>query len=190
MKIKDFDDAINLGVASADWSRMEKWIVENSSFVYDNFTEEANFPEDVFGSIINLFNQKKFLDAEGSHNVLSIIESDWAILTNQQKERLMPLLEKSYYHFRDAMSWFLISEIFGRFYCNEASLQTLCRLNYGQQLEASSLLPMGIHYVATSCPDAHVREAAVNALKRMSNDSNELTSEEASKFLERLRVDV
>lgn len=108
----------------------------------------AVFSEDVFRAILDLITKKEYLEMDESHKLLFLFESDWGRLNDGQKESLLPALESAYTRFKDRMSIFVISELLGEYYCNEASFLVLTRLRTVSNEIARAFVPHGFEHLA------------------------------------------
>jgi len=185
-----FEEVISRAVATGDWSNLEEWITKESSFSfnYGSSPDDAPFSDQVFDLILGLLKQQEFLEAEGSFNVLRILEYDYSTLSDHQKEELLPALEAAYSKFRSSTSWFIISELLGEYFGNDAALQTLCRLRSISDEDSRSLLPMGLLHIAKKCNDPDLSERACVTLMQMRDDTSEQVLSEVEAAVQALEL--
>jgi hypothetical protein len=176
------DEALLQAILAADSSQMY-------TYAYDLETSLLGvelFPVEHFELLMKLLCQTAFLEAEGSWHFLKLLESNWGILSDYQKEQLLPALEAVYGCFTDWMSWFVISEILGSYYANEQALQSLQRLKNLPQEGPRSFVPHGLEHIVKDCKDQRVAKMAFVELLQMKADPSEDVRDEAEISLERL----
>lgn len=132
------------------------------------------FPENYFALFLKLMKQQEFLALEhGSSDLLFILKFEWELLSDSQKERLLPALETSYAAFTDWMCWFNISALLGEFFADEKALQVLCRLKTIQAEGPRSLVPHGLEHLISDSGDDRLAKIAYAELLDMKNDPSE-----------------
>lgn len=134
------------------------------------------FPEHYFALFLKLMKQQEFLELEhgyGASALLHILEFEWELLSDSQKERLLPALETSYAAFTDWMCWFDISVLLGEFFADERALQVLCRLKTIQAEGPRSLVPHGLEHIISDSGDDRLAKKAYAELLAMKNDPSE-----------------
>ena len=123
---------------------------------------------------------------QGAWHLLFWFECDWGLLTDSQKETLVPVLEEVYENFSEYMAHFVISELLGRFLCNEQSLGILRRLDKKLRARneiARAAIPVGLGYLASHPTNVLLREAAIKELRRMTLDQSPEVRDEAALIL-------
>lgn len=174
-------DAIKRG----DSLRLRKLVVKEAYLNEDETeSEAAKFSEHTFQLILDLMNDQKYLNMEGAYELLRMFEYKWECLSVDQRERLLPALEASYEGFRDWMSQFVISELLGRNYCNEAAFKALRRLKKVNLEKARSLVAMGFDYIAKKSSDKDLVKGAKAELMDMQSDVSKIVRDEATAFLQ------
>jgi hypothetical protein len=163
--LKEFTDKIDLYL-----------IVEES-------TAGDLFPETVFDFALKLMDCEVFLASERSSKLLMIFETDWVRLSEQQKEKLLPALGKSFERFRDSMSCFISSELLGEYYCNEDAFNLLYQLKKTSNLPARAFIPHGFEHIAKSAKDPKLRTKALAELKTLRLDPSPEVQAEAAESL-------
>jgi hypothetical protein len=188
MNADGFEAAVREGIATGKWERLEDWIWEECTFVDNEGTpsEGDSFSGEVFQNILSLLRQQDFLDADGSFNVLRILENEWALLSGPQKEQLLPALLQAYPKFKDWMSWFLIAEILGDYFVTPAALDALRQLKGCRDEKARSLIPMGLGDMVKKSPDEDLAGRAYRELIGMRNDPSEAVRGEVETSLQRI----
>ena len=107
---------------------------------------------------------------DGSFELLMVFEYDWGRLSDEQKRRLLLSISTSYENFSDWMSYFVISELLGEYYCNEASFTVLCELRRTSNEVARSLVPHGFEHIAKDAESSDLRRQALEQLLSMKED--------------------
>lgn len=188
MNAEGFEAAVREGVATGKWGRLEDWIREECTFVDSEGTpsEGDSFSGEVFQSILSLLRQQDFLDADGSFNVLRILEHEWVLLSDPRREQLLPALVEAYPQFKDWMSWFVISELLGDYYVTPAALDALRKLKGCRDETARSLVPMGLGDMVKKSPDKDLAGRAYRELLGMRNDPSEAVRGEVETSLQRI----
>ena len=183
MKIAQlYNKAVYKGIETGDWNFLESCFIEMSEYEGD----PSVFPEGVFEQITQLLSTTCFLQATGSHNVLRLLQYDWDILSDDQKQKLLSLFEESYFKFKDTLSCFLIAEILGLRYCNAESLDLLNKLSMGALEDVRVFIPMGFFNIASNSSNAQLRIESYRALARMRNDISAIVRAEATNLLAQL----
>ncbi|MBD2578791.1 hypothetical protein [Oscillatoria sp. FACHB-1406] len=142
------------------------------------------FPDRYFNLILDLLKKEAFLKAKSSYHFLFILElGNWHTISEKQKEELLPLLNNSYGLFADWMSCFVITELLGECYANEAALNILCRLKKTEAETPRSLVPHGFQHFITDSDDPKLVKKAYEELLQMKEDSSEKVRDEVNEHL-------
>jgi len=175
-----FRELVEDALLQGKWTHLKDWISDHSSFTFDGETlpEDGTFDQGVFEEIIALLNRDSFLHSNGSSNVLLFFRYDWAILTGEQKKQLLPAIVLAYPKLRDQLSWYVISELLGRFSADKGALDALHELKSVADDNQRSLIPTGLERLIKNSNDAAVREDAYNELKEMKNDPSDEVRQE------------
>lgn len=144
------------------------------------------FPDEVFQLIANLLNQNYFLESEESRHILYLLRSNFDLLSETQKNVIFLELKNSYANFRDWMSWFTISEIFGECFQNEQALQALRELKQINNEHPRSFIAHGLEHIAKS-QDYNLARKALDELVLLKNDPSERVRYEVDLSLKRLQ---
>jgi hypothetical protein len=145
-----------------------------------------HFSEHNFELILALLDRRELLEMDGSFYILRVLENDWELLSDEQKQRLLPALETAYGLFKDWMSWFAISELLGEYFGDEQALQSLSRLKTVRAEGPRSLVPHGLEHIVKGARDEDLASRAYTELLSMRNDPSEQVREEAKLSLQRL----
>ena len=148
--------------------------------------EEDVFPNPIFDMIMQLMTDESFLKMVNSHNLLMLFEYDWARLREDQKDRLLQAFSTAYDQFSDWMSYFVISEILGEYYCNGAAYQLLVKLMKTTNETARALIPHGFEHIVKDAQDSSLRKRAMSGLLSMKNDRSVRVKDEVEESLSHL----
>jgi hypothetical protein len=143
--------------------------------------------DDVVDLIIHFLNEQPFLEVEGSHHLIMLIQVLWAEIPDARRVSLLPELEGAYGRFRDWMSWFVISEILGECVGDERSFQILLRLRSSTADHPRSFIPHAFEHVIKSSHDRTLASRAQAELARMADDPSVQVREEVARSLQRLK---
>lgn len=185
MKIDTFTAALQKAFREGDWSDFEHWTLEGCSysFEYGFNAYHGPFDEEIFEEILRLMRDPRFQHISNAHSVVIMFETDWSQLSEEQKERLLPYLEKAYGHFSDEMVQFVIAELLGRFYRTETALEVIRRLRQSRVEKDIVYLPMALGYLARFATHSSVAQQALNDLLQMQTDPYESVREEVEHTL-------
>jgi hypothetical protein len=169
-------------IAASDGTRLREhaYTMETSALEADHFAEHD------FELILDLLNQRNFLEMTGSFYILRVLENNWESLSDEQKERLLPALETAYGLFNDWMSWFVISELLGEYFGDEQALRVLSHLKSLHGEGPRSLVPHGLEHIVKGAGDEDLVRKAYTELSGMGNDPSEQVRDEVSLSLQRL----
>jgi hypothetical protein len=189
MDLPGFERAVRHGIETSGWELLEEWTLEHGSASFDFGAPPGSAPflDLIFDYLLELLQRKDFLLARGSYRVLLLFESEWSLLTDCQKEQLLPALIVAYPRFRDWMSWFVISEILGRFFGDEPAFRALCFLK--ETVTAArprSLVPMGLERIVKGASDNHLARKACSVLMAMRDDPAKSVRDEVETSLRRI----
>ena len=173
MSEADISKAFAEAIEKGDSSIFDACVTQISEFCFrESQPEQTAFPEHIFDHILELMSREEFLQMDGSHNLLLLFEYDWARLTAHQKEKLLEAIRKSYDRFTDGMSYFVISELLGEYYCNEAAFRVLTQLQTTSYETARSLVPHGYEHIARDGESAALRKMSLDRLASMAKDDS------------------
>lgn len=139
----------------------------------------APFPDDLFAQYMSLLADPLFRGHEDAWNFVRQAEDSWELLSASQREQLRPLLIESFDKWAHWMGAFVIGELLGRRYGDQAALETLGKLARGATMPARGLVPHGLETLARQTADVELRQGAVHVLHELEKDADELVREEA-----------
>jgi hypothetical protein len=187
--VEQFQQAVDQGVQHGDWSLLETWGLRYSSDTFDSGAPKGTAPfcDGIYRRILGLLTQQEFLGANDSFNVLWVLEKNWSILSDDQKLELLPALVEAYPKLRDETAWFVISELLGRFYCDERAFQALCQLKASVTEEGPrSLIPMGFERIIRGTESNDLRARALSQLNELKDDPSEEVRDEVEESFARI----
>ena len=183
--VKGIADAIS----ARDIGMLDYYVRQAATYCFkESQLDQGAFSRDIFSLIISLMDDPKFLEMEGSHHLLIIFEYDWGILLEEQKMELLQAIRRSYEKYRETMSYFVISELLGEYYCNEASYQVLCELQSTANEAARYFIQHGFEHIAKDANNPHLRKRALSSLSAMKNDKSSKVRNEVDESLSNLRI--
>jgi hypothetical protein len=151
---------------------------------------EANgrAPDRAFRDLTRLLGRPDFQSAEGSWHLIVLFERYWSLMSERRKNRLLHVLEATFASFKDPVTWFLISEILGEYYHDEAAFDVLCRLDASCPELPRSLVPHGLeHLIKNREPGSDLYRRAYRKLNELALDLSETVRYEVTLSLERLQ---
>jgi hypothetical protein len=180
--------AILEAVRKSDSGMLERCTVLAPVLSYTVVSESGQdtFSDRIFDLILQLLEQEEYLQMQGSSYLVHMLELEWDMLSQEQKDTLLPGLETAYGRFRDWLSSFLITEILGECYANQKALDCVCRLESQKDLQHRALLPHAFEHLVRDSKDQDVKKKALERLRAMKNDPSENVVAEATLSLGRL----
>jgi hypothetical protein len=177
-------EALNDVVRSANAIQIEEYyLTVNTEFLGFGF-----FPEHWFDFILTLLETKELLNLqEGSWSFLWLFELNWSDLSNDQKKRMLPVLERSYGLFKESRSHEEILTLLGEYFCNEDAFETLCRLSKIREEVPRSWVPQGFEQIISNSKDSELTKVAGFELLRMSNDPSDLVRNAVKFSIQKLK---
>ncbi len=163
---KIIEEAIEQAITAGEEVQMQ----ECANAILATMSMKNYFSEYYFDMIISLLRQKEFLASNGSWHFLKVIQFNFQLLSDAQKDSLLPLLETSYSAFTDWMSWFVISEILGQCFADGRAFEILCSLKSLVETEPRSLIPHGFEHIAKESHNEALARKAYAELLQMRDD--------------------
>ena len=153
----------------------------------NNVLEEGIFPSDTFKGLLAIFAEDKFQHSDGSWKLIRVFEENWELLSAEQRNTLLPVLEAHYQSFSDWMACFVISGILGELYKDAQAFQALCRLSTCSKEVPRSFIPHGFEHVVSDTPDAELAMRALAELTKMQTDHSSIVRDEVNESLGRIK---
>jgi hypothetical protein len=177
-------EALNDAIRSADIIKFEDYCLT----IDVEFFGFGFFPEHWLNFILELLDKKESLNLEkGLWRLFWIFEFNWDDLSNDQKKRVLPVLERNYRLFKDCESHDRISSLLGKFFCNEDAFETLCRLTKIPEEVPRSSVPHGFEQIISDSKDPYLAKMAWIKLQRMKNDSSKLVRDKVESSIQQLK---
>jgi hypothetical protein len=143
------------------------------------------FPPTLFEWLLERIRMPEFLAMDGSWHLLYIFDSNWELLGDEERSRLLVTLESLYSRFEDWMSCFTITELLGNRYADRRAFEALERLGSTPSDVQRSLIPHGFEHLALGA-DARVAAEALARLQAMARDPSDLVRDEVAKALRKV----
>ncbi|MDY6780948.1 MAG: hypothetical protein SW833_00025 [Cyanobacteriota bacterium] len=176
-------DAIEQAIESGQEMQMQE-CASAISFATSRF---SYFPSEYFELIVRNLQKENFLKSNESWHLLHTFDSgNWYTISDQQKDKLLLLLETAYPAFSDWMSCFFISELLGSRYANEGAFEVFCRLKKIEAEMPRSFVPHGFEHIVTDSSDRQLQQRAHTELLQMKNDPSEEVRGEVKTSLQRI----
>jgi hypothetical protein len=169
MNEQELQDVLKQAITTGNGEQLRDYSQEMELLAED----VDHFPPSSFDLILTLMLQQTFLEMEGSHGLLLLFEYTWAFLSDDQKDRLLPVLESTYGRFTDWLSWFVITELLGKYFGDDRALMVLHRLRALESEVPRSLVPQGLQHIVKSSSDKDLARRAYEELLQMKNDPSE-----------------
>ena len=103
--------------------------------------------------------------------LIYFLNNNWEALSADQRQILRKLLERAFDRYQDWMGAFVVSEVLGERYPDEATLAVLTRLGQNAQLPSRAAVPHGLEVLAKTAPEESLRELAVRRLRDLQESS-------------------
>jgi hypothetical protein len=149
----------------------------------------TQLPDEVVEDLLGFVASERFRAMEDSWRLLYFIDDNWDLLGSRHRERLRPVLEEAFDGFQSFMGAFVIGEILGRRYADDAALRVLDRLADGAALPARALVPHGLETLARATDDKRLREQAIGRLRELAASPTHEVREEATDSLRKVAAD-
>lgn len=181
---------IELAIRSAivnDEKETKRYIEQLDDFLI-GFTE---FPADLFAGMIHYLGDERIIQSKCSSSLMWIFESNWNLLSENQKLKLIELFGGIYESYLDWMSCFMINEFLGleRRLGSVDSFHLLIELKNKTKKEMPrSLLPHGFEclYPMFVTKNREIAEKCISSLEEMKTETVESVRMEATESLARL----
>jgi hypothetical protein len=128
-----------------------------------------------------------FLALRDSWRLARFLANNWGQLTEPQVQELRPALVAAFDQFQDWLGAFVVAEVLGERYADDAALETLMRLGRTAKGPARTLAAHGLEKLATTRPEGPDRERAIAGLKTFAASGPDELRKEAAESLGRLK---
>ena len=140
----------------------------------------GRFPPELFAALARRLKDEAFLALPESWRVLRLIDSNWEMLSSEQKEELRPLVVEAFPGWGDWMGSFVGGEVLGGRYADEAALAALQQLGRHTRPDVRAMVPHGLEVLVAETEDDHLREEAIRSLDSLTRDADEEVRGEAT----------
>ena len=163
--------------------------IENVLTDLDSFTIEVErWPDGFFDGLVGLMRDPNFLGLTNSWKLFYFITSNWEQIPEHEKEGLREVLGEAFDNCGDWMGAFVIGEILGDHYTDEATLAILARLAKTTSLLTRQLLPHALEHFAKATHREEHRSLAIQQLQELGKSDSKEVREEAFMSLAKLGV--
>jgi hypothetical protein len=155
----------------------------------DSLTIEVErWPDGFFEGLAGLLRDPHFLDLAKSWKLFYFIASNWEQISEREKERLREVLGQAFDNCGDWMGAFVIGEILGDHYADEATLAILERLTKTASLLTRQLLPHALEHLAKATDRESLRSQVIQQLQELGKSDSEEIRHEALTSLAKLGI--
>jgi hypothetical protein len=91
--------------------------------------EEKHWPDELFQGVKHLLLDDEFLEAGTSWHLPKVMAQSWDELTDHQREEFAAMLPTAFDKFADTNGPFVVAEILGERYANEAAYRAFDQLS-------------------------------------------------------------
>jgi HEAT repeat protein len=149
-------------------------------FAYDKF------PEDAFARYTSLLADPAFWKHHDTWQFVKEVGDSWELFSSSQREQLRQLLVANFDKGTNPMGAFVIGEILGGRYGDQAALDALSKLAGAASMPARALVPHGLEVLARETTNVELRRRAILVLRRLEKDKTEEIRSEASLALKKI----
>ncbi|MCE5200699.1 MAG: hypothetical protein ABFD54_01650 [Armatimonadota bacterium] len=147
---------------------------------------EGDLEESIFQIILEFMCRPDFQDLEGAWHLLFNFKTGWEDISDDQKQRLLPVLEETYPLYTHWMTCFTISGLLGEFYHDERALLVLGRLAKIDAEMPRSFVPHGLEHLINDSISKDITHKALSLIYSMREDASEKVRGEVEESLGRL----
>jgi hypothetical protein len=163
--------------------------IENVVTDLDFLTIEVErWPDGFFEGLEGLMRDSHFLDLAKSWKLFYFIANNWEQISEREKGRLRDVLGEAFDKCGDWMGAFVIGEILGDHYADEATLAILERLAKTASLLARQLLPHALEHLAKATDRESLRSQAIQQLQELGKSDSQEVRDEAFTSLAKLGI--
>ncbi|WP_157758564.1 hypothetical protein [Cystobacter fuscus] len=146
------------------------------------------FPEDAFERFTSLLADPAFWKHEDIWPFLREIGDRWTLLSSSQREQLRPLLIANFDKGSNPVGAFVIGELLGGRYGDEAALDALSSLAGVASMPARAFVPHGLGVLARETRNGKLRKRAVLVLRHLEKSEIEEVRSEAGLALRKIGI--
>ena len=182
-EIRDALAAVRACVVERDADAVENAIGNLEFYILD----ADGWPGDLFEGVSDLLGDPAFLAIPTSYRLARLLNENWDELTSPQRNAVRPLLTSAFDRFGDWMGAFVVAEILGDRYADEAALVALEDLSSnGETPAARELAAYGLGRLTVAVPEGPLHARAVDKLNALAVSSAPEVRKEALQALRRL----
>ncbi|WNG31656.1 HEAT repeat domain-containing protein [Cystobacter fuscus] len=146
------------------------------------------FPEDAFERYTSLLADPAFWMHGDTWQFVKEVGDSWSLFSSSQRETLRPLLIASFDKGSNPMGAFVIGELLGGRYGDQAALDALVSLAGTASMPARALVPHGLGVLASGTRNGKLRKRAILVLRHLEKSEIEEVRSEASLALKKIGV--
>jgi hypothetical protein len=159
---------LRAGTAERDADRVEDALGQLEFFI----VEEGAWHDELFSGVRHLLADPGFLAVQTSFRLARLLSENWNDLSIEQRTDIRPLLAGSFDKFADWMGAFVVAEIFGERYADEAAFTVLDDLSSSAAtIPARALAAYGLGRLAKTLGQGPLYVQAVERLNALANSA-------------------
>ena len=175
---------LRAAAADRDADRVQDAIGQLEFFI----VEDGGWHEDLFDVTRRLLADSGFLAVPTSYHLAKLLHDNWDELSPSQRLALRPILELAFDKFGDWMGAFILAEVLGERYADEAAFVTLDTLSSSAATApARELAAYGLGRLARALKEGHVYMRTVERLEVLATSDTPEIRLEARDALNRLK---
>ncbi len=188
MNPEAFKSAVTLGLTTGDWESFDQWVSTYSTFTFKDGADETDpvFDDAIVDFLVEILSDERFCSDQNSYKVLYEVERNWAVITEPQERRIFPALGPLFFASAEYMTRFVILELLGENYADEAAMNVLEQFAQVEDAEKRALVPMGFDDLIRETGDLTLARCAYENLKHMKGDAEEIVRYEARAYIARI----
>jgi hypothetical protein len=176
-------DELHAALVARDADRVDLAIIQLEFFI----VEEDAWSAELFDGVKPLWRNTGFLAIPTSYRLARLVAENWEALSAAQRADLRPLLAEAFDKFGDSTGAFVIAEVFGDRYADDAAFATLNQLSSDAATTPSrALATYGLGRLARTVGEGPLYSRAVERLKILATSVTPEIEEEAQAALQRL----
>lgn len=172
-------------IRNRDQEKLRLSFIENSIMCYKE-NSDFSYSDGFILSFCSLLRDTNTLDFCGAIDLLSFFETDWGTFTASQKKEIFGTLKTTFGLFKDWVCNFLITEILGEYYANEAAYEFLLEIGQDSINPNRNLAVHGLEHLALGTSMC-LSDKSVETLLVWKTDTSSLMRLEVIEALERIQ---
>ncbi len=186
MNVLEFKKICSEAILQNEPSLLEFAVGRFAEYCFKESTD-TTVDEETVDYLAATFRSAAFNQMDGSWHLLMLLEYNWSAFTEGQRVTLLEAIEFSFPRFADPMSWFVLSEVLGEYFCCDRAFELLTRFAHLPDDGPRSQVPHGLEHIAKSTTDPSLRTRCLNTIQRMQKDPSDVVREEVANSIEMLK---